>query len=80
MTGVLDRMERDGLIRREADPGDRRVQRIVLTDEGRRTEKPVLAVVGRMLDRVTGGIPEKDIDVTKATLKKLLDQAQKERR
>ncbi len=80
MTGVLDRMERDGLIGREADMADRRVQRIVLTDAGRRIEKPVLAVVERMLDRVTGGIPKNDIDVTKATLKKLLDLAQKERR
>jgi len=80
MTGVLDRMERDGLINREADPNDRRVQRIVLTDQGGRAEKPVLAVVDRMLDQVTGDIPKEDIEVTKATLKKLLDLAQKEHR
>ena len=80
MTGVLDRMERDGLICREADPGDRRVQRIVLTDDGRRVEQPVRAVVARMLDRVTAGIPDEDIDVTKATLNKLLALAHKERR
>lgn len=34
MTGVLDRLEDDGLIRREPDVTDRRAVRISLTDEG----------------------------------------------
>jgi DNA-binding MarR family transcriptional regulator len=35
ITGMTDRLERDGLVRREADAADRRVQLIELTDEGR---------------------------------------------
>lgn len=34
LTGVLDRMESRGLIRRERDPYDRRIWRIWLTEEG----------------------------------------------
>ncbi|MFE1962496.1 MarR family winged helix-turn-helix transcriptional regulator [Streptomyces sp. NPDC059479] len=34
MTGMVDRLERRGLLTREADPRDRRVSRIVLTKEG----------------------------------------------
>ena len=34
VTGLLDRMEQRGLVRREADPGDRRRQRIVMTPTG----------------------------------------------
>jgi DNA-binding MarR family transcriptional regulator len=34
---LVDRIEADGWIRREADPADRRVSRVVLTPEGRRT-------------------------------------------
>jgi DNA-binding MarR family transcriptional regulator len=34
ITGIVDRLERQGLIRREADPRDRRVNRLVLTDLG----------------------------------------------
>jgi DNA-binding MarR family transcriptional regulator len=34
VTGLLDRMEQRGLVRREADPGDRRRQRIVMTPAG----------------------------------------------
>ncbi len=34
VTGVVDRLERDGYVRREASPTDRRVQFITLTDKG----------------------------------------------
>lgn len=35
MTNRLDRLEAMGLVRREADPDDRRSLRVVLTEEGR---------------------------------------------
>ena len=35
ITSLIDRMERDGLIRRNAVPGDRRSYHISLTDAGR---------------------------------------------
>ena len=72
MTSVLDRMERDALIRREADAEDRRAQRIFLTDTGRRIEADVLAVVDRMLARATDGISASDLETTKATLQRML--------
>jgi len=34
ITGILDRLERRGLVRREPDPADRRRQRLALTPEG----------------------------------------------
>jgi DNA-binding MarR family transcriptional regulator len=40
---LADRIERNGWIRREADPGDRRVSRLALTDAGRTR----LAAAGR---------------------------------
>ena len=36
VTESLDALERAGLLRREADPADRRVKRISITEEGRR--------------------------------------------
>jgi DNA-binding MarR family transcriptional regulator len=36
MTGIVDRLEARSLVRREPDPNDRRVRRIVLTDQGRK--------------------------------------------
>jgi DNA-binding MarR family transcriptional regulator len=36
VTGILDRLEQHGWVRRTSDAHDRRVVRVVLTDEGRR--------------------------------------------
>jgi DNA-binding MarR family transcriptional regulator len=36
LTGITDRLEERGLVRRTADPGDRRVKLLVLTEEGER--------------------------------------------
>lgn len=33
-TRVIDRLERDGIVRRAADPSDRRAQRVTLTEAG----------------------------------------------
>src|SRR5437870_13241992 len=41
MTGLLDRLEDAGLIKRQADATDRRMNRIVLTDRGRDLQEPL---------------------------------------
>jgi len=79
MTGVLDRMERDGLIRREPDPDDRRAHRIFLTEVGRKSERPVRRVVDRMLERLTEGVSASRLESTKATLRRVLELAHKHR-
>src|ERR1700741_3817252 len=35
LTGITDRLEERGLVMRTADPDDRRVKRLVLTDDGK---------------------------------------------
>ena len=35
VTGLTDQLERDGLVQRDAEPGDRRSWRVVLTPKGR---------------------------------------------
>lgn len=41
ITGIVDRLESRGLVRRELDPGDRRRLRLVLTEAGRRASDEV---------------------------------------
>ena len=41
ITGLLQRMESGGFVRRSPDPDDRRIQRIYLTDLGRSMEIPL---------------------------------------
>lgn len=48
LTGVLDRLEGKGLIRREAAAKDRRVVEIWLTDKGREIQEPLLEIVNQI--------------------------------
>lgn len=50
-SGLVDRLERGGYVRREAHPSDRRGVTVVLTDEGReRAAATIGAVYTRLLD------------------------------
>ncbi len=75
MTGLLDRMEADGLVQRGADPEDRRAQRIALTEEGRRVRVAVETVVTRTLDRVLTDVREGDVERLKKVLRQVLTNA-----
>ena len=72
MTGLLDRMERDGLVVRAADPTDRRAQRIFLTDAGRDIREPIRRVVENTLGTVFDGISDADISKTTHLLRRVL--------
>lgn len=76
MTGLIDRMERDGLVTRSVDPKDRRAQQIRLTALGRDVEVPVQAVVAGVISNVFTGISEKDLDQTKKLLRQVLSNVQ----
>jgi DNA-binding MarR family transcriptional regulator len=78
MTGLLDRMEKDGLLKRTPDPEDRRAFRILLTPLGADAEKASMEAVSRVLTRVFVDIPEKDIDTVKEVLRKVWTNCSKE--
>ena len=78
MTGLLDRMERDGLVSRTMDPRDRRVLRIYLNETGRNVRDPVLKVIDDVLADVFAGISKEDISHTKNLLRHVLANAHEE--
>jgi len=78
MTGLLDRMERDGLVKREPDPNDRRAHRIHLTQEGVDAEVPATKAVSSTLDKAFSTIGKKDIEITKNVLRTILLNCGKE--
>ena len=75
MTGLLDRMERDGLVSRTMDPRDRRVLRIYLNETGQNVRDPVLKVIDDVLADVFAGISKEDISHTKNLLRYVLANA-----
>jgi DNA-binding MarR family transcriptional regulator len=80
MTGLLDRMERDGIVVRQPHPVDRRAQRVSLTKEGNRLRQPVLEAVERTLGKATRGFSEKQLTTAREFLRGFLANMQEERR
>lgn len=77
MTGVLDRMVRDGLVERKPDPDDRRALRIRLADAGRRIQAPVMAAIDATMDRVMRGVDLAEQEQIKASLRRVLANTDK---
>ncbi len=71
MTGVLDRMEERGLIRRERDQHDRRVWRIWLTEEGKQLKDVLPPIAVEIREHAMQGIPVAD----REKFSELVDQA-----
>ncbi len=53
VTQLVDRLESDGLVRREADPADRRSVRAVITDAGRDRERAGSQALSRVQDEIS---------------------------
>jgi len=56
VTGVVDRLERAGLVVRDGSPTDLRAKQVALTREGRRLVERILAVHENQIDSVLGGL------------------------
>ncbi|MEH2064327.1 MAG: MarR family transcriptional regulator [Nostoc sp.] len=63
LTGVLDRMEERGLVRRERDTHDRRIWRIWLTDAGKELEVVLPPIAAAVRDEAMDGICFADREV-----------------
>ena len=72
LTGLLDRMERDGLVFRAPDPRDRRAHRICLTAAGQAVKSPAERVTTQVLDQVFDGIGTADLERTMDVLQRVL--------
>jgi DNA-binding MarR family transcriptional regulator len=54
VTGVVDRLERAGLVVRDGSPFDMRAKQVALTAKGRELVERILAVHGGQIDAVLG--------------------------
>lgn len=60
VSAMLRRMERGGVIARQADAEDQRITRVFLTDEGRRREREFKVALGRHLREILAPMSEED--------------------
>jgi MarR family transcriptional regulator, organic hydroperoxide resistance regulator len=70
VTSILQGLEREGAVRREADTEDQRVTRVFLTEAGRRQEMEHREAFEKYLETTIGVLSEQD----KKDLARILDQ------
>ncbi len=71
VTGLIDRMEAAGWVRRVDDPADRRVYRVALTPAGRRLWQKVAPDYDQVVAQVTGALSAVEVSRGVAVLVKL---------
>ena len=64
VTALVDALEQDGLVRRSAQPDDRRVWVVDLTAPGRRLVRDVRTGHRRLAARLLGDVPAADLAAT----------------
>jgi DNA-binding MarR family transcriptional regulator len=60
VTGVVDRLERAGLVARKGSPTDLRAKRVALTEQGRQLVERVLAVHQDQINGIMSGLSAKE--------------------
>ncbi len=74
ITGLIDRMERDGLAKRKDDPKDRRVIRAVITPKGRKILRDIQPVKDQWGQRLFQNFSAKDKKELASLLNRLTDK------
>lgn len=68
MTGVIDRMEKAGLIVRKLDPSDRRIISVFITPKGREESSKATSIINKMNKKIESGVAYQEIEICKKVL------------
>ncbi len=71
---LLDRMEKEGWVRRQPSETDRRVKLVALTDQARPVYDAMLDIGFALRDELMDGIPEEHVVIAHAVMLRLLDK------
>src|SRR5215475_1983988 len=75
VTGILDRLERRGLVSRAVRPGDRRSVHIELTPAGRRTARSIHVALEDLEKHALAGVDQHAIEGAQTVLRALAEVA-----
>ncbi len=68
LTGLVDRTERNGLVRREPDPRDTRAVRVALTSQGSKLAEVFYAETCRRIEKLPAGLSAAERDTLASLL------------
>jgi DNA-binding MarR family transcriptional regulator len=77
MTGLTDRLEKAGFLKRHANPGDRRASHIHITPQGLAEVEGAKAVIRRVNEEIKAGFSEEEIEAFKRILNGFFDKFQR---
>jgi DNA-binding MarR family transcriptional regulator len=72
LTGVVDRMEKLELVRRNSDSKDRRITRVQLTEKGKLLAKTVIPRHSKDIDQLFSTLDQKELGQMRELLDKLI--------
>ena len=68
VTGLIDRLEKSGYVKRSDHPNDRRVYLVYLTEKGSRVAEKALPIVKKLNEEIKKGYSKKEIEGFKKVL------------
>ena len=68
VTGLIDRLEKSGYVKRSDHPNDRRVYLVYLTEKGNRVADKALPIVKKLNEEVKSGYSREEIENFKKVL------------
>ena len=74
ITGLVDRMEKLGFVRRDVSPTDRRMFRIYITPEGEEESNRARTVIEKVNEQIKSGFSEKEIQIFKEVLSSFFEK------
>ncbi len=78
MTGLVDRLERDGFVRRARSTSDRRTSPVAITPAGVAEADRAKVVVKRVNESVKAGLPAADVEAFRKVLLKIVGEPGRE--
>lgn len=71
LTRLIETMEKNGLVNRLSDTEDKRIKRVSITEEGKKTIDSAVPIIYEILEKVQDGIKQEDLETTIRVLKQI---------
>ncbi|HJV65981.1 MAG TPA: MarR family transcriptional regulator [Geomonas sp.] len=71
MGGLIDRLEKEGLVVRQAHPEDRRAYRICLTEKGQALQPVLTPIAMRVQEHFAAKLDQQEVELLKSLLEKI---------
>lgn len=71
MGGLIDRLEKEGLVERRSHPEDRRAYRICLSERGKALEPELTPLARKALEKLCAKLSHEEVETLKSLLEKI---------